>query len=127
MAQPRRIQRKAEKGWRLPANTVYVGGGSKWGNPFPFGHQRYLGKDWAAAAYSHWLTTTMKGLTLLREHLDELRGKNLACWCGPGEACHADLLLALANEETARAPSHDNQKDADHASQPQKETAATGP
>jgi len=32
--------------------------------------------------------------------LSELRGKNLACWCKPGEACHADVLLALANDET---------------------------
>lgn len=26
-----------------------------------------------------------------------LRGKNLACWCKPGEPCHADVLLELAN------------------------------
>nr|WP_240533987.1 DUF4326 domain-containing protein [Aeromonas veronii] len=26
--------------------------------------------------------------------------QNLACWCKPGEACHADVLLALANDET---------------------------
>jgi hypothetical protein len=29
--------------------------------------------------------------------LPELRGKNLACWCKPGEPCHADVLLELAN------------------------------
>lgn len=27
----------------------------------------------------------------------ELRGKNLACWCRPGEPCHADVLLEIAN------------------------------
>jgi hypothetical protein len=27
----------------------------------------------------------------------ELAGKNLACWCKPGEPCHADVLLDLAN------------------------------
>lgn len=27
----------------------------------------------------------------------ELRGKNLACWCKPGEPCHVDVLLELAN------------------------------
>lgn len=27
----------------------------------------------------------------------ELRGKNLACWCKPGEPCHADVLLEIAN------------------------------
>ncbi len=26
-----------------------------------------------------------------------LRGKNLACWCKVGDACHADVLLRLAN------------------------------
>ena len=98
MARPRRVHRKGEKGWRLPPDTVYVGRGSKWGNPFPFDHQRYLGKSWAVDAYAQWLTTTLKGMTLLRQHLHELKGKNLACWCKPGEPCHADLLLALAND-----------------------------
>ena len=28
----------------------------------------------------------------------ELGGHNLACWCRPGTPCHADVLLALANE-----------------------------
>lgn len=27
-----------------------------------------------------------------------LRGKNLACFCAPDEACHCDVLLELANE-----------------------------
>lgn len=34
---PKRIQRKRTKGWRMPPNTVYVGRGSKWGNPFVIG------------------------------------------------------------------------------------------
>jgi hypothetical protein len=99
METPRRIQRKATKGWRLPPNTIYVGRGSKWGNPFPFDHQVYLGKSWALAAYDHWLHTSLKGATLLRVHLHELHGKNLACWCGLDEPCHADVLLELVNSE----------------------------
>ena len=31
---PKRIQRRRVKGWRMPPNTVYVGRGSRWGNPF---------------------------------------------------------------------------------------------
>ena len=31
---PIRIQRKRTKGWRMPENTVYVGRGSVWGNPY---------------------------------------------------------------------------------------------
>lgn len=30
----KRIQRKRTKGWRMPPNTIYVGRGTKWGNPF---------------------------------------------------------------------------------------------
>lgn len=26
-----------------------------------------------------------------------LRGKNLACWCGPSDACHCDVLIEIAN------------------------------
>jgi hypothetical protein len=31
---PVRVQRKRTKGWKMPENTVYVGRGTKWGNPF---------------------------------------------------------------------------------------------
>jgi hypothetical protein len=31
---PSRIQRTRAKGWRMPPGVVYVGRGSKWGNPF---------------------------------------------------------------------------------------------
>ncbi len=29
--------------------------------------------------------------------VEELRGKDLVCWCAP-HPCHADILLAMANE-----------------------------
>lgn len=29
--------------------------------------------------------------------IEELRGKNLACFCKIGEPCHADVLLEIAN------------------------------
>jgi hypothetical protein len=34
MSAPQRIQRKRVKGWRMPEGAVYVGRGSRWGNPF---------------------------------------------------------------------------------------------
>ena len=34
---PVRVQRLRTKGYRLPPNTVYVGRGTKWGNPFRVG------------------------------------------------------------------------------------------
>ena len=30
-------------------------------------------------------------------YLKPIRGKNLACWCGLSEKCHADIWLQLAN------------------------------
>ena len=37
----------------------------------------------------------------LSADLHELRGKDLACWCKPGEPCHADVLIEVANQERA--------------------------
>lgn len=34
---PTRIQRRRTKGWRAPAGAVYVGRGSRWGNPYRIG------------------------------------------------------------------------------------------
>lgn len=33
-----------------------------------------------------------------RLDLENLRGKNLACWCRADKPCHADILLELANQ-----------------------------
>lgn len=33
--------------------------------------------------------------------LQSLRGRDLACWCPPGLACHGDVLLELANQEAS--------------------------
>jgi hypothetical protein len=30
--------------------------------------------------------------------VSSLRGKDLGCWCKPGEACHADVLIEIANK-----------------------------
>jgi hypothetical protein len=34
VSEPKRIQRKRTKGWRMPEGAVYVGRPTKWGNPF---------------------------------------------------------------------------------------------
>jgi Domain of unknown function (DUF4326) len=39
----------------------------------------------------------------LRGWLKPLVGKDLACWCPTGQACHADILLALTAEEIPHA------------------------
>ena len=51
---PHRIQRKRTKGWKMPANTGYVGRPSKWGNCFVFGQNYKIGM----------INTTMNGVVL---------------------------------------------------------------
>lgn len=114
---PVRVQLSRKKGWRMPANTVKVSRPTKWGNPFTveairekYGCNGFEAARRAVIVYRAWLMGTNErylklyieqlggprcpGLSLF---LDQLRGKNLACWCKPGEPCHADVLLELAN------------------------------
>ena len=46
--------------------------------------------------FRHRLEHT-KAAENIRAGLEDLRGKNLACWCAPGADCHADVLLELTN------------------------------
>lgn len=112
---PERIQRARAKGWRKPAGAVYVGRPTKWGNPYRVGGVFYdrLGDDPTI--------TPEKAVQLYRRMCDfrtgstedsprvaeELRGKDLACWCPLDEACHADVLLEWANGPHPPAPSPD--------------------
>lgn len=40
-----------------------------------------------------------KAVFVLEHDLEELRGKNLSCWCNLDEECHVDYLLKLLNGE----------------------------
>lgn len=94
-----RVLNKRQSGG-VPPDAVYVGRPSKWGNPFthlPRGSAaafRVSSRDEAVDAYRQWIT--QQGGQYLLADLDELRGKDLVCWCAPAR-CHADVLLELAN------------------------------
>ena len=109
MTAPHRIQRRRAKGWTMPDNTVYVGRGSPWGNPFVVGRDGTrarcveLYELMLAGYYCLTLTPSVKAQMAVTDHvvanLAELRGKNLACWCrDDGKPCHADVLLKIANK-----------------------------
>lgn len=122
---PVRVQRKRTKGWRMPEGAVYVGRGTMWGNPYRIEAFRdglrdpaarvfvpehskshaffcdsmtddapavYQAAEFAVNCYRQ-LSTTFDSDALRAE----LAGKDLACWCPPGQPCHADVLLELAN------------------------------
>lgn len=123
---PQRIQRKRTRGWRTPEGVIYVGRGTKWGNPFrPFpcersthgdGLQEIPGVHWhlivddADVLAARWadkgITTEwavksygMRNRNSEDEIRAELAGKDLACWCPLDQPCHADVLLKLANQD----------------------------
>lgn len=101
-ASPIRIQRKRTKGWEMPENTVYVGRGSHWGNPFKIGKnvlepgkwEILLNREAAVACHKAWVTLSNNTLDLTL-----LKGKNLACWCKLSDPCHEDVLLEIANDK----------------------------
>jgi hypothetical protein len=107
-----RVQRKRTKGYKLPENTKCVNRGTKWGNPFKVLFEagywvvrdkdgNYWGRSYpekegaaekAVECYSGWIDGQ---IGLKRLDLNELKGKNLACFCSLSAPCHADYLLEL--------------------------------
>ena len=80
----------------MPANTVYVGRPTKWGNPY---HPELFGGSRAAVVelFRKYIDFSNEGALELRANARELRGRNLACWCPLDQPCHADILLEIAN------------------------------
>lgn len=86
---PRVLSKRSLRG-PLPPNAVYVGRPSKWGNPFA------IGRDGTRSEVIDLFEGYLLASPELMSALDELRGRDLVCWCAP-QACHADVLLHYAN------------------------------
>lgn len=147
---PKRIQRERTAGFKMPANTVYVGRPTKWGNPFNFKssdncwNALALGcrgdargrQEASVKAFRQWIDDprgrvkemefgvvivgrnkrsgrkkkipigprASAGVSPSHDEIrQELRGKNLACWCAIGTPCHADVLFEIANKPICEA------------------------
>lgn len=118
MTKPIRIQLSRRKGWRMPPNTVKVCRPGRHGNPWkirqlsPSG--RWVVEGPRAPMFGH-MCGNEEGARLLAVKLhresfdgpngdqlrkqaqDDLRGKNVACFCGLNVPCHGDTLLEIAN------------------------------
>jgi hypothetical protein len=90
---PQRFRRSRRKGMRLPAGVVVVTRPTMWGNPHPLA----LGREEATRRYREDLLAGRLAVTV-DDARRELRGRDLACYCPLDEPCHADVLLAVANE-----------------------------
>lgn len=95
--------------WRKDRCDVYVGRGSKWGNPyvFPGGAARSRYAVTEAADPLGAYEAHVRANAALVTALPELRGKVLGCYCvrlgapppAPGaERCHAQVLVRLVDE-----------------------------
>lgn len=79
------------------AFDVYIGRGSKWGNPFSHlentkAQFKVASRDESVEKYREWIQTQPD----LLADLHELKGKTLCCYCKP-QACHGDILAELAD------------------------------
>jgi hypothetical protein len=119
MCKPIRIQRKRIKGYDMQAESLSKNGlpavsvtrPGKWGNPFKVGEMIWDPRcetmslvvpqtvNECVKLYEIYIRNGLKVEyeTWIKKDIHELKGKNLACFCKEGEACHADVLLELAN------------------------------
>lgn len=80
-----------------------------WGNPFSHKPSKYAiaivgSRQQAIAAFEDWLLNSPDEKAVwMREHLDDLRGKVLGCWCAP-QQCHGEVLARLANPPSPLTP-----------------------
>lgn len=119
---PKRIQMSRQKAWRADnPDAVIVDRRTRWGNPVKIGAptevtwvERISDKHsfWAFASvaannraeatahFRDWMDGVVE-LVAFSEHerpeIEDLAGKDLACWCPLDQPCHADVLLDLAN------------------------------
>ena len=81
--------------FRKDPYDIYIGRGSKWGNPFSH-KEGTLAKFQVGSRkesiekYEEWIKTQPH----LMESLHELKDKTLGCWCKP-QSCHGDVLKKL--------------------------------
>lgn len=73
--------------------NVYIGRGSKWGNPF------VIGKDGTRKEVIDKFRAYAINKGLHKEAKRELKDKVLGCFCKPA-SCHGDLLAEWADTNT---------------------------
>ena len=91
VVKPRVLNKKVDS---IPADAIYCGRPSKYGNPFSIGKDGNRAE--VIAKHKKWLDAQPE---LKQEIVEELRGKSLVCFCRP-LPCHCDYLLEIANKET---------------------------
>lgn len=121
-AQPVRLRLSRARGFDLQSasitwngrEAVNVARPGPWGNPFKIGRNGTRARcvsRFATLAEGMLITcpdpspeTQRQALEWMVAHLDQIRGRNLACWCPIDGPCHADVLLRIAARIPGEAP-----------------------
>ena len=77
---------------RITSKGIYIGRPSKWGNPFVIGPDG--NRNDVVKKFEEYL---MSNPALMEAAKQELKGKDLVCYCAP-LPCHGDILSRIANE-----------------------------
>lgn len=120
MTQPVRIQLSRKRGFNLMRHSIERNGlaavnvarPGKWGNPYYPGcgigyggfddQMRMVMPEPTPTVVVKWFRFRCEDMRKnqpkdFAAYIAPLKGCNLACWCKPGDPCHADVLLDLAN------------------------------
>jgi len=77
-------------------DAVFIGRPGPFGNPFIIG--QHGNRVEVIEQYRRMITRYTNSATALRRKVrEELKGKDLACFCAP-LPCHGDVLLEIANQ-----------------------------
>jgi hypothetical protein len=77
----------------IPPGAVYIGRGSKWGNPFVIG--QHGNRNEVCDKYEAHLNRQINLGEVTLEELAKLHGKDLVCFCAP-KRCHGHTLEQYA-------------------------------
>lgn len=77
----------------IPAGAVYIGRGTRWGNPFVIG--KHGDRNAVCDHYKRYLKDQVRDGVVTVEQLAALHGKDLVCFCAPLR-CHGDTLTVAA-------------------------------
>ena len=93
---PKRVTtRHRRPGGKVPCGAVLVTRPSRWGNP----HQwKDIGKPEAVRRFRRDLEGGNLRVSI-EDVRRELKGKDLACYCGQDDSCHGNVLLEIANRK----------------------------
>ena len=77
----------------IPSDAIYIGRGSKFGNPFPI--TKTSSRNEVVGKYKRYVKDQIRMGHISLRDLSALYNRDLVCYCAPA-ACHGDVLEKLS-------------------------------